>query len=249
MEFLMIKLRFILVMIITLSSCALFKPTIQDRMSKRLIGHKYDQSLKEALPKVQTALEKRNSFGAKAIILSTPPGHIKVAKAQAKIKEEMEKGFTYDRKFFKAKDFSIEFTDLFKDNIYKNLKSKLDDTIKTGNIHLVKNTKKEFIYVKGSSVISAKVDKDGKTVVNACSLHNYKRGPLNIDLDTSALLANGLKQSFETSLLMALKLSKGPILLEESMKYCKRDRAMELVVFYELDPVLAKKWEDKFSRL
>lgn len=228
----------ILITLALISSCSLFKASKDDYISRRLNKYEYDTSLKDLKGKVKQALVKQNSlFDGPAIMLSVRPSEVSVSMERAQeIEDYMRDGFTYNKKLYKAKEFELSLTDFFKSDAMSELKAKLKNSIKIGDIHLVKDSQNEFIYVKGATVISAKKEGSKNIKLNACTLMNYRRAPMQLGFDLTTFATNGF------NLLNALNISKGPISLEKSMSFCRRDRIMELVVFYEAKPDLAKKW-------
>lgn len=227
-----------LLLLLCFYSCSLLGPSPHDSMSKRLRSYIYSKPLNELKEGIKKGVIKQNSLTeSRMISLSSTVSAHNRAKSEISAEEAMQDGFTYKHKLYRSKTLDIELGDFFAANTASRLKSKLNEVIETGDIHLLEDDADKMILVNGGRIITASKVTENQTKIETCILISYQRGPLDIGFSLSKFAANGFNP------LKALNISKGPVILEESLKYCNRDRAMELSLFYELEPELAQKWE------
>ncbi|MCB0420666.1 MAG: hypothetical protein KDD61_06705 [Bdellovibrionales bacterium] len=199
-----------------LSGCASIKNFVktemakQERLSTEVRNKVYDKSVPELRKEVVAY------FGSWRRVTSDE-------KLQ-EIKEDIDKGFVYKGKYYQKyepglMDFIGALSTADKDVI--------GDFFTQTNYHTLKDDHTGFTYVFDGMVFDAKYVEDAKTKLEVYSFDEVQRGPYELDVDFMALL---------TKYGSLFTIRRGPVLMDKSIQYAKRDTMTEIDVFKTVDP-------------
>lgn len=226
-------------------SCSLLNLDDHTSISKRLKNYKYDRSLRKLKNKVKGFLKDGNGDDAPIFMVSMYDGSNKLGFHRGEMSKKLDGefdsvvaledgGFFYKNKFYMNRDIGVSLSDLVLR--LESSKKEILNSLKYGDIHLVEDSPSRFVWIKGGHIISGTKVKENLTKLKVCTLSRVVVGKPSQRLGYSRLYRMGY------SIFDLLGINKPPVYLDRSLKFCERNRTLELELFYYIDKKLFNKW-------
>lgn len=199
-----------------LSGCASISNFVKKQMAQqeRLHTAVRDKVYEKSVPELRRELKAY--FGGWRTV--TPNEQL------AAIKEDIDKGFVYKGKYYQK--YEPGLMDFF-GALSTQDKEIIGDFFTQTNFHTISDDHNGFIYVFDGMIFEATKVEDHKTKLAVYAFDKVERGPYKLDVDFLAMF---------TKYGSLFTIRKGPVLLDKSRQFSRRDTMTEIDVFKKIDP-------------
>ncbi len=206
------KLTCILFLVLTISSCGSLTKYIeqQKKLNQAVQSKVYNISLSDAKAGVTDYFNGWRS--------------VDTSDNAKRIREELDQGFVYKKQYFQK--YEPGLFDLFSALTSSEEKS-IQKYFTKNNYHTIEDTKTSFKFIFSGMLFQGTKIGANQVKIEALSFNALERGPYQLDVNWMAFLSKHQN---------LFSISKGKVLLEDSMKYSKRDDLAEIDLFKKLDP-------------